>query len=209
MSFDASVSGADASAGSPTRPWQDVLDFWFHPASHPDYLKNRIEWFKNDPAFDRAIRERYGALVERALAGGLREWEAEPQGALARILLLDQFTRNTGRGTAQAFAGDAQALELARQLVEQGRDAVLPPIQRQFVYLPYMHAEDLAVQEQCVVLYQALAARDPALGNALDYAIQHRDIVARFGRFPHRNQPLGRTTTPEEAEFLLQPGSSF
>lgn len=198
-----------ATTSTITPPWQDVLDFWFHPESHADYLQNRVEWFQKNPDFDASIRTRFGTLVQRALDGGLREWESETKGALARVLILDQFTRNIGRDTAAAFAGDAQALALARTLVEQGRAVELPPMQRQFVYLPYMHAEDLAVQQACVALYEALVAEHPGFESALDYAIRHRDIVARFGRFPHRNAALGRATTAEEAEFLLQPGSSF
>lgn len=209
MNADTAASLAGTPEPATVHPWQEVLDFWFHPESHTDYLKSRIEWFQKDAAFDETIEVRFGALVQRALDGGLREWESDAQGALARILLLDQFTRNIGRDTAAAFTGDAQALALARDLVEHGRAAMLPAVQRQFVYLPYMHAEDLAVQEQCVALYQELVATHPEFENSLDYAIRHRDIVARFGRFPHRNSALGRATTAEEAEFLLQPGSSF
>src|SRR5690606_28484746 len=121
--------------------WQDVLDFWFYPRDDARHLTVRTEWFAKNAEFDEQIRQHFGDLLQAALAGGLRDWESHPEGALARVLLLDQFTRNTGRDTAKAFAGDEQALALARRVVERGDDAKLPPIQRQFVYLPLMHAE--------------------------------------------------------------------
>lgn len=195
---------------APSRaPWQDVLDFWFHPPGHPDYLTVREAWFRKDAGFDAEIRTRFGSLIDGALAGGLRDWEVEPEGALARVLILDQFTRNTRRDTADAFAGDVQALALALKVIDAGWDVAMPPVCRQFVYLPLMHAEDLEIQQRCVALYRALAAQAPSLASSLDFARRHRDIVARFGRFPHRNAALNRATTPEEAEFLTQPGSSF
>jgi len=190
-------------------PWQPVLDFWFHAPEHPDYLQTRVEWFQKNPDFDESIRQQFGALVQQAVAGGLREWEADTQGALARVLLLDQFTRNIWRDTAQAFAGDHEALALALRLIERGADATLASTARPFVYMPLMHAEDLALQERCVALFQALAAADARHASGLDYAIRHRDIIARFGRFPHRNRQLGRQSTPEEAQFLTQPNSGF
>lgn len=198
-----------ANSNSATTRWQDVLDFWFFPADDERHLTVRTEWFAKDAGFDDRIRHEFGDLLRAALNGGLSAWEDEPESALACVLLLDQFTRNIGRDTPQAFAGDAQALALARKMVARGDDAHFPPIQRQFIYLPFMHAEDLATQEQCVSLYQALVAEDATLAGALDFAIRHCDIIARFGRFPHRNQQLSRDTTPEEAEFLRQPGSSF
>ncbi len=191
------------------QPWLPILDFWFLPAGHAMHLRSRPEWFQKNAELDRAIQDRFGVLVQDAVAGGLQAWEAEPQGALARLLLLDQFTRNIWRGTAQAFAGDAQAVETALKLIEQGADQGMAVVQRQFVYMPLMHAEDLALQEQCVVLFQALAAQDPSQNGGLDFAIRHRDIVARFGRFPHRNQQLGRPSTPQEAVFLTEPNSGF
>jgi uncharacterized protein (DUF924 family) len=181
-----------------------VLDFWFGNGGQA-----RAEWFRKDDAFDRLIAERFGALVERALAGELREWDAHPESALARILLLDQFTRNIFRGTPRAFAGDGLALAAAKALVASGQDAVLPPLGRSFVYLPFEHAEDLAAQHEAVRLFGALEASAPEAKGMLDYAVRHRDIVARFGRFPHRNAILGRESTAEEIEFLKQPGSGF
>ncbi len=186
---------------------QAVFEFWFPPGVDEGA---RREWFVKDEAFDRQIRERFGALIEQALAGGLRAWDAEgPQSALARILLLDQFTRNTHRGTAIAFAGDHLALQAAQDMVDADEDLALSPFQRAFVYMPFEHAEDLAMQDQAVALFTRLAHAHPALENMLDYARRHREVILRFGRFPHRNTILVRASTPEEAEFLLQPGSGF
>lgn len=177
----------------------DVLDFWFGPQDAA-----RAEWFRKDESFDAVIRLRFGAQVERALAGGLLEWEATPEGALARVLLLDQFTRNIFRGTARAFAGDALALEAARAMVARGDDAKLPPLRRVFVYLPFEHSEDPAMQRESLRLFGELG-----LGGFLDYARRHAEVIERFGRFPHRNAVLGRDSTAEEIEFLKQPGSGF
>ena len=193
-----------------TRPWQHVLDFWFLPEDHAEHGDDRPEWFRKDAAFDASIRERFLPDIETAIAGGFAEWESDgdPRGALARIILLDQFTRNTFRDTPRAFAGDALALEAAKSLVDNGRDKPLGRVQRSFVYLPFEHAEDLASQERGVALFEALG-RETNGENAAEWAIRHRDIIARFGRFPHRNRILGRESTPEEIEFLKMPGSSF
>lgn len=191
---------------------QDVLDFWFGAPGSPDDGQPRRAWFVKKDAFDETIRTRFGAVIAQALAGGLQDWDAAgPQGVLARILVLDQFTRNAHRGTPAAFAGDALALAAARDLVAQGTDRALPPLQRSFVYMPFEHAEDAAMQGQAVELFTALAAEHPAphVEDALDYARRHQTVIARFGRFPHRNAILGRASTPEEAEFLRQPGARF
>ena len=188
---------------------QAVLDFWFLPPDNPAHGQARAEWFRKDDAFDAQIRERFGALIDSAIAGGLREWEDTPRGALARILVLDQFTRNVHRGTPRAFAGDAQALVLAQALTEDGRDQQLDPMLRSFVYMPFEHAEDLAMQARAVELFQLLSQAQPGFDGMLDYAQRHQEVIARFGRFPHRNAMLGRPSTPEEVEFLRQPGSSF
>ena len=186
----------------------DVLAFWFGSADTVD-----PRWFKRSDAFDAEIDNRFGATMQAALAGRLDVWALRPEGVLALIVLLDQFTRNVYRGTPAAFAGDTQALALAQKLVGSGEHLRLPPLRRWFAYMPLEHAEDLALQQQCVRLFEALAAEPgphrEALAGALDYARRHRDVVARFGRFPHRNAILGRASTPEEAAFLLQPGSSF
>ena len=188
--------------------WQPVLDFWFLTPEQPGHGRPRAEWFRKDPAFDAAIRDRFGALIEVALAGGLREWDVDERGALARVILLDQFTRNVFRDTPRAFAGDPLALAAALAMIDAGRDRALAPVERGFVYLPLEHAEDRALQERCVALYEALG-RETGSPGAAEWAIRHRDIVARFGRFPHRNRILGRESTAEEIEFLKQPGSGF
>jgi len=190
-------------------PWQDVLDFWFLPTDDPGYLKPRHVWFQKNPDFDAEINRRFLSRVEQALGGGLRDWKRELNGALARIVLLDQFPRNIWRGTPRAFAGDPQALADALELIDGGRYLQLPPVQREFVYLPLMHSENPGIQERCVALYTTLAQEHPASQNSLDFAIRHRDIIERFGRFPHRNAILGRASTGQELEFLKQPGSGF
>jgi uncharacterized protein (DUF924 family) len=189
---------------------RDVLDFWFGAPGSDSYGKQRKEWFRKDEGFDSAIRERFGDTIAQAVAGGLRDWDAEgPEGLLARIIVLDQFTRNARRGTPGAFEGDLLALAGARKLVEAGADRELLPVQRQFAYLPFEHAEDARSQEQAVELFTALVREHEGMALALDYAHRHRGVIARFGRFPHRNAILGRASTPEEAEYLAQPGSGF
>jgi uncharacterized protein (DUF924 family) len=189
---------------------QDVLDFWFLPAASAGHGQPRAEWFRKDEQFDAVINARFAALIGQAVAGGLREWDdAGARGTLARILVLDQLTRNARRATPGAFEGDAQALAAARALVESGADRQLAPIERSFAYMPFEHAEDPHMQEQSVALFSALADQYPGFGEALDYARRHRGVIARFGRFPHRNPILGRASTPQETEFLRQPGSGF
>ncbi len=189
---------------------QEVLDFWFLPSSDPGHGQQRAEWFRKDDAFDAAIRERFGAAINHAIAGGLREWDEQgPRGVLARILVLDQFTRNAYRGTPEAFAGDALALNAARQLVESGEHLALSPWERSFAYMPFEHAEDARTQEQSVELFTDLAASHEGFSQSLDYAHRHRGVIARFGRFPHRNPILGRASTPEELDYLAKPGAGF
>jgi len=190
-------------------PWQDVLDFWFLPPGEAGHLRARREWFEKNPAFDALVAERWTGLVERAGAGGLTDWEAGPEGALARIVLLDQFPRNIWRDTPRAFSLDGEALAAALRLLERGGDRALAPMQRVFAYLPLEHAEDLAMQERAVALFRELAGQAPETAGNLDYAVRHRDVIARFGRFPHRNRILGRAGTPQETAFLAQPGSGF
>ncbi len=191
---------ADASA---------VLDFWFGAPGDPERGRLRPMWFQKSDATDREIAERFAPLIERALRGELTGWAAEPRSALAHILLLDQFTRNTLRDTPRAFAGDARALRAATAMVGARQDQVLPPEQRAFVYLPFEHAEGMAMQDEAVRLFTRLAAEAPVMADMLAYAHKHRDVVARFGRFPHRNAILGRQSTAEEATFLREPGSGF
>jgi uncharacterized protein (DUF924 family) len=189
---------------------QEVLDFWFLPPGSEGHGKRRKEWFSKDQRFDEQIRQRFGAAIALAVAGGLREWDDEgPQGALARIIVLDQFTRSARRGTPGMFEGDAAALAAAQKLVGSGADRELAPLQRQFVYLPFEHAEDARMQEQSVELLTALSKAHPGFERELDFAHRHRGVIARFGRFPHRNPILGRASTPEELAFLGQPGSGF
>jgi uncharacterized protein (DUF924 family) len=181
-----------------------VLDFWFG-----DNEVDRAEWFHKDPDFDDRIRQRFGALIERALAGDLDGWASAPRPALARIVVLDQFTRNVFRDTPRAFDGDVQALAAARQMVAKGFDRALSPLQRGFVYLPFEHAEDAEAQAESLRLFGALAAEVPAQADRLLWAEKHAQVIARFGRYPHRNAQLGRESTPQEREFLTEPGSRF
>ncbi|HOM11779.1 MAG TPA: DUF924 family protein [Rubrivivax sp.] len=187
----------------------EVLDFWFGRPGEAHHLQPRPEWFRKDPAFDALIAQRFGALIGAALRGELAAWAAWPHSALARIVVLDQFTRNARRDGAGMFAGDALALAAARAMVDAGQDRSLPGVMRQFVYLPFEHAEALAEQQRSLQLFEGLERDEPALAGLLEWARKHHDIVARFGRFPHRNALLGRASTAEELEFLQQPGSSF
>jgi uncharacterized protein (DUF924 family) len=181
-----------------------ILSFWFG-AGWPsgEALPRRI-WFEPTPAFDADIARSFGNEVERAAAGEFAELTGSAEGCLTLAILLDQFPRNLFRGTAKAFAADTRARTVARHALERGFDLTLPPVMRLFLYLPFEHSEELADQQRSVALFETL-------GDAgwLDYAVRHRDIIARFGRFPHRNAALGRTTTAEEAAFLKTPNSSF
>ncbi|HUQ03936.1 MAG TPA: DUF924 family protein [Kofleriaceae bacterium] len=196
----------------------DVISFWFGAAG--DSPETRMQrWFRPDPAFDASIRTRFGALLDEAAAGKLTGWPATPRGALALILVLDQFPRNVFRGTAGAFAYDARALDAARGALAEGHDRELGYLERMFLLLPFEHAEDRETQRESVAHYEALhaeakAAAAPAgeiatLAAALDYAHRHKAIIDRFGRYPHRNALLERTSTGEEVDFLQEPGSSF
>jgi uncharacterized protein (DUF924 family) len=188
---------------------EEVLDFWFGHPDEPHHLQTRPEWFRKDPDFDALCAQRFGPLIDAALRGELAGWAAQPRSALAEVIVLDQFTRNTRRGTAGMFAGDARALAAARALVGSGVDRTLPGVMRQFIYLPFEHSEALANQVESLRLFAQLGRDEPALAGLLEWAQKHYDIVARFGRFPHRNAALGRESTPEETEFLKQPGSGF
>jgi uncharacterized protein (DUF924 family) len=182
----------------------DVLAFWFGTAA--DYGKPRKLWFEKDAAFDTEVTRLFLGLYE-ALVGG-REWLEAPRSCLARIIVLDQFPRQMFRGNARAFAADPLALESARLAVERGYDRDFLPVERLFAYLPFEHSEALADQLRGCELTKPLAAFQET-ADVYRYAVAHCDIVARFGRFPHRNAALGRVSTPDEAEFLSQPGSSF
>ncbi len=189
-----------------------VLDFWFGPSDDPGHAHPRKAWFTKDEAFDAEVARRFGTLIEDALAGRLDGWitrPIDPLPALAQLIVLDQFTRNALRGTARAFAGDARALQTARAMVASGADRQLHGVQRMFVYLPFEHAEDLSHQRTAVQLFDQLARDEPDRADLVDWARRHHDVVARFGRFPHRNAVLGRASTPDEVAFLATPGSTF
>lgn len=193
-----------------------VIDFWFGPGMDDAVTaKNQRKlWWSKDLAVDTEMRERFASLVDAAANGGHDDWTVTPRGQLALILLFDQFPRNIHRDTPKAFAFDGHALELAQGLIAAGGDRALRRIERVFCYLPLEHAESIDMQHRSVELFTALAAETPeherdTFSGYVDYAQRHRDIIARFGRFPHRNRILGRRSTPEETEFLKQPGSSF
>jgi|KBSMisStaDraftv2_1062788.scaffolds.fasta_scaffold08660_2 uncharacterized protein (DUF924 family) len=181
-----------------------VHAFWF--GAPP--LATRDVWFDKDAAFDAEIKGRFGPAIAAALAGAFGAWTATPRGALARILLLDQFTRNAFRDTPAAFAGDARALATAEDAVGRGDDRALEPLERWFMYMPFEHAEDRAAQARSLALFGALAA-ETGLASPLEWARRHAAVIERFGRYPHRNAILGRESTPEEIAFLATPGSGF
>lgn len=197
-------------------PWQPLLDWWFGPGvTAAEVAASRTAlWFAKQDRQDDQAREQFGALVEQALAGQLHDWQREPEGWLATLLLLDQLPRMIFRDTPRAFAGDPLAQPLALRGLTQGWDQQLRPIQRVFVYLVLEHAEDLALQNQVMQLFQVLheqaaTAERELFAGYLDYAERHQRVIARFGRFPHRNQILERTSSAEESAFLLEPGSRF
>ncbi|PJK28424.1 DUF924 family protein [Minwuia thermotolerans] len=175
-----------------------LLGFWFGELEPKDY------WTRND-ALDERIRREFGALYERASAGGLDHWQETPEGALALVIALDQLPRNMFRGEPRAFATDEKALDVAEGAIERGFDRRLPNDRCMFLYMPFEHSEDLSVQERSLEIFRRLGLTDEVYG----FVVRHHEIVARFGRFPHRNRILGRETTPEEAAFLEEPNSSF
>jgi uncharacterized protein (DUF924 family) len=177
--------------------YQEILKFWFEEIEPS-------QWWKKDDEFDKALIARFSDIHARATRCELFDWRADPHGRLAEIIVLDQFSRNMYRGSPLAFANDALALALAQEAVSAGADAVLSPVQRSFLYMPYMHSESLKIHEIAVDLFR----RNGIKGN-LDFEMKHKAIIERFGRYPHRNSILGRTSTEEEIEFLKQPGSGF
>jgi len=195
-----------------THDFEAVLQFWFGDDDPIGVQQGK--WFQKSEPFDQDLRERFAGTYAAAVAGELDDWAQAPRSALARIVVLDQFSRNLFRGSPRTWAQDPVALAAARAAIAAGHDAALRPVERSFVYMPFMHAEDVAAQDECVALFERLAAavpvdrREPFAGT-LKYAVIHRDIVARFGRFPHRNAVLSRDSTPEEIEFLQGPNSSF
>jgi uncharacterized protein (DUF924 family) len=201
--------------------FDDILQLWFNGVSDEStILKNKPPaslWFNGGRRFDEEIRAKFLADYEKAKAGEYKDWEASARGRLALVIIFDQFSRNMFRGMPQAFATDGRAIELAQRSIKDGKDKELMLVERVFLYMTFMHAESLAVQEQGVTAFEALVEESraktpqntPYFEYNLKYARQHRDIIARFGRFPHRNSVLKRPPTPEEEAFLKSPGSSF
>ena len=186
---------------------EEVLEFWFGREGEPGYGGFREEWFTKNPEFDAEVRSRFGGLYEEAVAGNLDGWKEDARSCLALVIVLDQFPRNMFRGDPRTYAADPKAQETAEYAVDHALDRELPEFQRAFLYMPFMHSEDLEHQRRAVELFGTLEGwgdSDPT-----HYAVLHMRIVERFGRFPPRNEILGRQTTPEEAEFLKEPGSSF
>ncbi len=174
-----------------------MLAFWFEGLM-PE------QWFAKSDELDRMIGERFGALRDAVLASGAEGWRDDARTLLAAVILLDQFSRNMHRGTAEAFAADPLAQELASLAVERGWDSDMTPEQRQFLYLPFEHAEDRELQAVSLSCFEALGLEEP-----LEYARQHAEVIARYGRYPSRNAALGRMSTPEEEEYLRQPGAGW
>lgn len=186
----------------------EVLRFWFAGPHGRDAGTVRPQWFGQDAAFDAQIAARFGTLIEEALRGGCDEWGREAETACALVVVLDQFTRNVYRDTERMYAGDARALCVARRIVAERRDLELDALQRWFCYMPFEHSESLDDQRESLRLFGALRD-DPLAGGAWIWAQRHHDVIARFGRFPHRNAILGRASTPQEIAFLREPGSRF
>jgi uncharacterized protein (DUF924 family) len=185
-----------------------LLDFWFGPPGSAECDRPRDSWFTADPVFDETLRRHFLVDCERALAQGYGSWLADADSALALVLLLDQLPRNLFRGSPRAFAGDRLACEVARHAVGRGFDRAMPPVRRWFFYLPFQHSEALADQELSVALTETLP-EDEDKAVALDYARRHHAVIARFGRFPHRNPVLGRVSTAEEDAFLREKPAGF
>ena len=187
---------------------EEVLAFWFGQEDDPEYGQFRDEWFRKDPELDARITARFADLYEEAAAGELDGWREDAASCLALVIVLDQFPRNMFRGDGRTHAEDDRALGAAEYAVEHALDRELPAFQRMFLYMPFMHSESVEDQRRSVELFERLAGEKGA-PDVVSYAVGHRDIVERFGRFPHRNEILGRETTPEEAVFLTTEGSSF
>jgi uncharacterized protein (DUF924 family) len=197
-------------------PWQPLLEWWFGTLESPHEIsadKGKL-WFGKRDSQDLEARTRFGDWVEQALAGGLTEWAQRPEGWLALVLLLDQLPRMIFRDTPQSFSGDLRAQALVAQGIAADFNRQLQPVQRVFIYLVFEHCENLAVQNEAVSRFIELVAQQPEADRAvfadnLDYAERHQKVIARFGRFPHRNAVLGRASTAEELAFLSGPGSRF
>ena len=177
--------------------FQTILDFWF------DEIEP-AQWWKKDASLDALITQRFLPIHQAAVRCELSAWREQPEGRLAEIIVLDQFSRNIYRDDARAFSCDALALALAQEMVAAGLDQAVYPVMRAFVYMPYMHSESALIHQQAVRLFD-----QPGMESNLDFERQHKVIIDRFGRYPHRNTVLGRDSTVEEIEFLRQPGSGF
>jgi uncharacterized protein (DUF924 family) len=195
---------------------ESILRYWFGDAvDDAETARNqRALWWGKDAAIDEDIRARFGDLPERASGGAFDAWSGSPRGSLALVVLMDQLPRNMYRGTPRSFAYDPQARVHAGKAIALGQDQLLRPVERVFLYLPFEHSEAMADQDRSVALFNALPASVPEAQRAVfegyvDYALRHREVIARFGRFPHRNAILGRASTTDEIAFLSQPGSSF
>lgn len=195
-----------------SRP-EDVLYFWLGGPGDPP-LRNAEKWWSADAAFDDECRTKFGALIDAGVRGELADWKQSPHGRLALIILFDQLPRNVFRNSARSFAQDALARDVALDSIAKGDENVFSLVERSFLYMPLMHAEDVGLQHQCVASFKRIAGRGDGevkqyLENNLKYARKHEEIIERFGRFPHRNAILGRESTKEEDAFLKTPGSSF
>ncbi len=176
---------------------QQVLSFWFEQSTP-------AQWFEKDERFDQQIQQQFGKLHTSVAAAEAVNWRSSSEGRLAEIIVLDQFSRNLYRDQATAFAYDSMALVLAQEAIAQGADQPLSPVQRSFLYMPFMHSESRIIHEKALALFTQLGNE-----NNLKFEKLHKAIIDRFGRYPHRNAVLGRISTPEELEFLQQPNSSF
>ena len=181
-----------------------LLDAWFGPPGDPDRERHREIWFKSTTEFDDALRHTFLADLEAGAAGELRSWEALPEGSLALVLVLDQIPRNIFRGTPRAYATDAAARAAADRALERGFDRLVPLVWRRFFYMPFHHSEDIADQRRSVALFDALPRNPDRRGALRRYGRPYIDVIERFGRFPHRNEILGRESTPDEIAFLAE-----
>ncbi len=194
----------------------EIINFWFAGLDEHGQLpqSQKAKWWQKDNAFDQSIKTQFASAVEKAAAGEFDSWQATAEGSLALLILLDQFTRNIYRNDPKAFASDPKARAICHHLLEQGQDKALHPVQRVFTYLPLEHSESLDDQHHCVELFNALhdevgEQNKQEFAYYLDYAHKHFEIIERFGRFPHRNQVLGRESTADELAYLSEPGARF
>jgi uncharacterized protein (DUF924 family) len=197
------MTHANTAAGPPDRA-KALLDAWFGPPGDPDREQARKIWFKSTEEFDDALQQAFLDDYEAAAAGALSSWEATPEGALALVLLLDQIPRNIFRGSARAYATDAQARAVADRAVSNGFDRLVPPVWRGFFYMPFHHSENLEDQRRSLALIAGLPRDPDQAGSLRRYGVPYIEVIERFGRFPHRNRVLGRESTSEEIAFLAE-----